>query len=472
MGYRLDIAGNDPPVLIIDPCVTFQIGTNTAADDNPNVIASADQKNAASVVNGEVNLDNIQNDGVIALASSQFILLGEISGSGSITELPNVWGGDSLRGTSSFSGLLALSTGHDFGSNHVSPGLSNAKAVINEGSWLVWSPPNNVLTVTQDIYEAAFGGDVNFHPIGNATIIMSGVYGHTDNSPHGSPNLDNPGLSDPSLNLAKVSYRQTMTVNGNDASYRGINIEGGGTVQWGDGTSDRFFLPSAPSPAAVDPPLGKKNAYVNLHAGGTLAFDYNGPVTLNVGITGGGGGPDKSGLQGAGNVTVMGTPANDITFAQPQDYNGTTTIGSGATLRLGTGTLVPLDYVTLTSGVRSVQHIGDYDGDSSLLTAESQRGDPADKIVNDGTLIVQDINLAITLSHMSGAGRLVQTGPGMVTVLANTYRGGTWLEDGTLLAADDAALGIGDVVNDAPRRRQLSSRKARQANSAQSNQPA
>ena len=35
MGYRLDIAGSDPPVLLIDPCITFQIGTNTAADDNP-----------------------------------------------------------------------------------------------------------------------------------------------------------------------------------------------------------------------------------------------------------------------------------------------------------------------------------------------------------------------------------------------------------------------------------------------------
>jgi hypothetical protein len=449
MGYRLDIAGHNPPVLLIDPCVTFQIGTNTAADKNPNIIATSDSMNVTSVVNGEINLDNIQNDGVIALASMQFILLGEVSGSGSISELPNVWGGDSLRGPSSFSGVLALTTEHDFGSNHVSPGLLAAKAVINEGSWLVWSPPNNVLTVKQNIYEAAYGGDVNFHPIGNATIIMSGVYSHTDNSPHNSPNLDNPGLSDPSLNLAKVIYRQTMTVNGNDASYRGINIEAGGTVQWGDGTHARFFLPSAPSPAAVDPPLGKKNAYINLHSGGTLAFDYNGAVQLNVGITGGGGGPDKSGLPGTGNVTVMGTAGNDVTFAQAQDYNGTTTIGPGATLRLGTGKPVPLDYVTLTNGAKSVQHVGDYDGDSSLLTAESPRGDPADKIVNDGTLVVQNTTLAITLSHMSGGGKLVQAGPGNVTVLANSLRGGTWLEGGTMFAADDTALGTGDVQNDA-----------------------
>ena len=449
MGYRLDIAGSNPPALIVDPCVTFQIGTNSTADKNPNIIAVADSKNAATVVNGEINLNNIRNDGVIALASNQFILLGEISGSGSIRQLPDVWGGHSLRGTSSFAGVLALSTGDDFGSDHVSPGLSAAKAVINEGSWLVWSPANNTAKVTQDVYEAAFGGDINFHPIGNGRIVMSGVYSHTDNSPHDSPNLDNPGLSDPSLNFAKVIYRQTMTVNGNDASFRGVNIEAGGTVQWGDGTHARFFLPSAPSPAEVNPALGKKNAYVNLHRGGTLAFAYNGPVTLNVGITGGGGGPDKSGLSGTGNVTVMGTAGNDVTFAQPQDYNGTTTIEAGATLRLGTGVPVPLNYVTLTNGVKSVQHVADYDGDGSLLTAESPRGDPNDKIVNDGRLVVQNTKLAITLSHMSGSGKLVQAGAGMVTVLANTYRGGTSLENGTLLAADETALGMGDVLNDA-----------------------
>jgi len=449
LGYRLDIAGSNPPVLIVDPCVTFQIGSNTSADEDPNIIATADSKNAASVVNGEVNLDNIENNGLIALASSKFILLGEISGSGSVSELPEVWGGDSLRGTSSFAGVLALTTGHDFGSNRVAPGLSNAKAVINEGSWLVWSPANNVLTVTQNIYEASFGGDVNFHPTGNATIVMSGIYSHTDNSPHNTPNLDNPGLSDPSLNLAKVSYRQTMTVNGNDASYRGVNIEGGGTVQWGDGTHARFFLPSAPSPAAVDPPLGKKNAYINLHGGATLAFDYNGPVTLNIGITGGGGGPNRTGVVGVGNVTVMGTPGNDVTFAQPQDYNGTTAVGVGATLRLGTGVPVPLDYVTLTNGLKTVTHAADYDGDSSLLTAEAARGDAADKIVNDGTLIVQNTTLPITLSHMSGAGKLVQSGPAMVTVMANTYAGGTWLAGGTTLALDEHAFGRGDVVNDA-----------------------
>ncbi|MDR7295597.1 hypothetical protein J2X16_000918 [Pelomonas aquatica] len=450
-GYALAIAGINPPVLTIEPGVTFQIGTNTAADNSPNIIATSDSKNDAGLINGEINLNNIRNDGTIALSSAQFVLLGQISGSGSIVQLPGVWGGNSPRGVSDFTGVLSLTTGHDFGSNHVAASFPNAKAILNEGSWLVWSPPGSVVTVPQNIYEAAYGNDINFHAIGPSTIVMAGVYSHTDNSPHNQPNLVNPGLSDPSLNHAKVIYRGGANdVNGNDGSYRGINIErGAGTVQWGDGTHANFFLPSAPSPADPNPPLGKKNAYINLRSG-NLAFNYNGPVTLHVGITGGGGGPHREGSVGTGNVTIMATPGNDVTFAQPQNYNGTTTIGANAILRLGTGTPVPLNYITVnaTRGKSTVLQ-ATYSGDASLLTAESPNGAASNAIVNDGQLIVQNTATAITLSNISGGGSLAHTGAAALTLQNNSYKGATRLEGGTTWAGSANALGTGDVVNNA-----------------------
>ena len=450
-GYALTIAGTNPPVLTIDPGVTFQIGTNTSADSSPNVIATSDSKNSASTINGEINLNNILNNGTIVISSAQFVLLGQVSGSGSIVQAPGVWGGNSSGGVSSYSGVLSLAAGQDFGSNHVAASLSNAKAVLNEGSWLVWSPPGSVVTVTQNIYEAAFGNDINFHAIGPSTIVMSGVYSHTDNSPHNVPNLVNPGLSDPELNFAKTIYRGgANSPNGNDASYRGINIErGAGTVQWGDGTHANFFLPSAPSPAEVDPPLGRKNAYINLR-GGTLAFNYNGPVTLHVGITGGGGGPHRDGSVGSGNVRIMATPGNDVTFAQPQNYNGITTIGAGAILRLGTGTPVPLRYITVnaTSGKSTVLQ-ATYSGDASLLTAESPNGAASNAIVNDGQLIVQNTTTAITLSNISGGGSLTHSGAAALTLRNNSYSGATTLSGGTTLAGSTNAMGTGSVVNNA-----------------------
>jgi hypothetical protein len=449
MGYALVIAGSNPPVLTIDPGVTFQIGTNSAADDHPGVIATSDSKNPASVVNGEVNLNNILNDGRIVLQSAQFILLGQVGGSGSITQPPGVWGGNSLGGIGDFTGVLSLSAGQDFGSQHVAASIPKAKAVLNEGSWLVWSPPGSTVAVAQDVYEAAYGNDINFHPIGDSTIVMSGVYSHTDNSPHGAPNLVDPGLGDPSLNMAKVIYRGgANAANGNDGSYRGVNIEAGGTVQWGDGTHARFFLPSAPSPAEVNPPLGKKNAYINLHRGGTLALNYNGPVTLHVGIGGGGGGPDRSEATGQGNVWIMPTAGNDVTFAQPQRYNGTTTIGAVAVLRIGAGAPVPLHYVTVDASGRQTKVLqASYSGDSSLLTAESSGGAATDGIVNDGHLIVQNTSTDIGLSHISGTGSFTQSGAATTTLLHNGYGGGTAIDAGAVVAASADALGTGDVIN-------------------------
>ena len=450
-GYALTRTGVNPPALTIDAGATLQIGTNTSADNSPNIIATSDSRNDASLVNGEINLDNILNNGTIVISSKQFVLLGEISGSGNVVQGVDVWGGNSLRGVNPFSGVLSLTVGHDFGSNHVAASLPNALAVLNEGSWLVWSPPASVVTVTQDIYEAAYGNDVNFHAIGNSTIVMSGVYSHTDNSPHNSPNLVNPGLSDASLNLAKTIYRKgANAVNGNDASYRGINIErGAGTVQWGDGTHARFFLPSAPSPAEVHPATGAKNAYINLR-GGSLAFNYNGPVTLNVGITGGGGGPHAGGETGTGNVTIMATAGNDVTFAQPQNYNGTTTIGANAILRLGAGTPVPLNYVTVTAGSgKSIFLQGTYSGDSSLLTAESTGGLSTNAIVNDGQLIVQNTTTAITLSNISGSGSLANNGAAILTLQDNHHSGGNVINAGTVLVGSAGAFGTGNVTNNA-----------------------
>lgn len=449
-GYALTMVGTNPPVLTIDAGVTFQIGTNTSADNSPNIIATSDSKNAASLVNGEINLNNILNNGTLVISSAQFVLLGQTSGSGSILQAANVWGGNSSSG-GAYSGVLSLAAGQDFGSNHVAASVPNAKAILNEGSWLVWSPPGSVVKVTQNIYEAAFGNDINFHAIGPSTIVMSGVYSHTDNSPHNKPNQVNPSLSDPSLNFAKTIYRGGANdVNGNDASYRGINIErGAGTVQWGDGTHANFFLPSAPSPAEVDPALGKKNAYINLR-GGTLAFNYNGPVTLNVGITGGGGGPHRDGTVGTGNIKIMPTPGNDVTFAQPQNYNGTTTIGANAILRLGAGTPVPLRYITVnaTTGKSTVLQ-ATYSGDASLLTAESTTGAASNAIVNDGQLIIQNTTTAITLSNISGSGSLAHNGAAALTLQNNSYSGTTTLSAGSTWAGSANAMGTGSVVNNA-----------------------
>jgi hypothetical protein len=184
-------------------------------------------------------------------------------------------------------------------------------------------------------------------------------------------------------------------------------------------------------------------------------LNYNGPVALNVGITGGGGGPDRDGSAGTGNVTIMSTAGNDVTFSQPQNYNGVTTIGAKAILRLGTGSPQPLNYDKLVYNSSTQQYVksttlqATYSGDSSLLTAESAGGASTDSIVNDGSLIVQNTTDAITLSNISGSGTFLQNGTASTTLRNNSFSGTAVINSGSVLAASANAFGSGNLINNA-----------------------
>ncbi|MFD0331716.1 hypothetical protein ACFQZC_35065 [Streptacidiphilus monticola] len=183
---------------------------------------------------------------------------------------------------------------------------------------------------------------------------------------------------------------------------RGINIEGA-HVQWGDGSTHRFFLPA-----------NAADSYINIHRQGTLAFDYDGPVTLRTPISGGVF-HDSLSTPADADISVLSHPGNDVTFAVPQNYHGTTTIGAGAVLRLGSG----------APG-----------GDGSVLT-----GGAADRIVDDGQLVLQNRGTQLTLARISGRGALVQAGRATTTLRSGIgYTGPTTVSAGTLAVAASATL--------------------------------
>lgn len=211
----------------------------------------------------------------------------------------------------------------------------------------------------------------------------TGVYSWSDNA-----SLVHPTLSDPALNFTAVAHRSNK---------RGVNIEGA-TVEWGDGTTNRFFLPG-----------DADTAYINMHFDGRdrsrLTLSYNGPVTLGVPISGGVY-HDTLAAPGQGDVVIAATRGNAVTFAASQNYDGSTTIARGASLRLGDGTAK---------------------GDSSLLLSSRYR------IVDSGELIAQNTAEPLHLSKISGLGALTQAGPATLTLTGNlTYTGATTVERGTL----------------------------------------
>ncbi|HEX3906230.1 MAG TPA: autotransporter [Polyangia bacterium] len=442
------IESPNPPVVFVEPGATLQLGTSTSTSGT----IESDLPNTGTTI---INSDNIEVDGTLAMGGGPTEHFGILSGTGAVTQPgnpgPYTTGTFYLVGDDPFSGILSIATGGQVGDLGVTFSLPNARAIYSNGSMIMNSPPTFGYTLPQIVYEQHYGDDINTD---HGLIVFAGVYSYSDSGDPINPSLDNP-----SLNTAVVtnSAQSPRAANGSNSSFRGINLEGG-TTQWGDGTTSVFFLPSTPAPA--DPGAKNvKNAYINLRTASaptTLVFDYNGRYTCNIGITGGGGGPHAGGDVGVGNVTLASTTGNYAVFTMPQNYNGTTTIGAGATLQLGNGGSVQALGATVgaataaePNGAVTTAVLATYSGDSSLLTAESSTGAATDNIVNNGAIVVDNTSTAITLSHITGSGTLTEIGPAAVTVLANNYLGDTHVRGGTLLAADDRALGRGNVTNDA-----------------------
>jgi autotransporter-associated beta strand protein len=371
------IENPDPPAVIVQRGATLQYGSGSGGDG---VIGHFVQAPEVSL-----NTLNHQIDGTLDLAVHRSVNLGVISGSGLVKQRRSTWPGIELPGTHSFSGTLYVGTGADFGSLHYLTAMPHVRKVVNQGSFIHNAPDGEVVTDAADIYSQFYGNDINFHTWGSGVVRMSGVYSWSDN---GSDT--DPALSAPSRNFATVPHSDNK---------RGINIEGA-TVTWGDGKNNRFFLPG-----------NEKTVYIDMHAdpNGTrsvLTFDYNGPVTLDAPISGGRY-HDTMADVGRGDVVVAATRGNAVTFTAPQNYDGNTTIGDGASLRLGDG---------------SPQ------GDSALLSTG--------KIVDNGELIVQNATRDAELGRIGGKGSVTQAGPATTTLTGElAYTGRTTVKAGTLVVA-------------------------------------
>ncbi|MBW8806041.1 MAG: autotransporter-associated beta strand repeat-containing protein, partial [Catenulisporales bacterium] len=378
------VSNPDAPAIVVKSGATLQYGNGGTAGVIGHFPYSWPN------INLKLNEDNIQVDGTLVLnLNGPGLNLGTLSGSGLVSQPRTAWDTLDLAGTQPFSGVIGIGTGANFGDASYRVALPYVRAILNDGSALVFAR-DYTLTIAQNFYEQNYGTDVNFHTWQAGKIVMTGVYSYSDSGPDSAP-----ALSDPSLNTRQIPH----TIN-----FRGINIEGA-HVQWGNGTTTRFFLPATPS-----------NSYINIHKNGTLAFDYAGPVTLNTPISGGVYHGSLS-TPAQADVTLNPTKGNAVTFATAQNYHGTTTIGSGATLLLGTG----------AAG-----------GDSALLT-----GTPADAIVDNGALVVRNTTKPVSLSAITGSGSLTQSGTATTTLSGTTaYQGTTTVASGTL-ALGPGSGGIG-----------------------------
>lgn len=373
------IVDPDPPAVTVEAGATLQYGDGTSWTGRVGHYPYDYPNFAWNALNHHV-------DGTLVVAVGGALYHpGILSGEGVLNQPRFIWDGVALAGDHSFSGTIVNGTGvHASKRDAFRTSLPNLEKLVNYGSFMVDTPHAYDTVLGFDIFSREWGNDINFYgaPDGSR-VIMSGVYSWSD---QGSET--DPSLSDPNLNYVAVPK---------NINKRGVNIQGA-IVQWGDGTHNRFFLPGT-----------RETVYINLYtrrARGHLIFDYNGPVTLGAPISGGRY-HDTMAAVAQGDVTIAGTPGNDVTFADQQNYDGTTTIEGRATLRLGTG--------------RPGQ-------DSSLLTGANAR------IVDDGKLVVSNAEQAVELSRITGAGSFRQTGPAPVRFTGEiAYTGPTTVAGGKLV---------------------------------------
>ncbi|WP_328932067.1 MULTISPECIES: autotransporter [unclassified Streptomyces] len=379
------VSNPDPPAITVDRGTTLQYGTGGGTG----LIGHFPYGTPGY----RLNELNVRVDGTLRLSLTRTFNIGTISGSGLVTQPRSMWGTLDLAGIHPFSGVMDNGTGTAAGRPEYPVALPNARAILNQGSWIIDTPLYQTITLRQNFYQREYGSDVNVHSRPGSKVVLTGQYSYSDQGGD-----TNPSLSDPGLNWRAIAHQLNK---------RGTNIEGA-DVQWGNGTTHRIFMPGT-----------KDTVYINLHeASGVrsrLTFDYDGPVTLGAPI-GGGRYHDTLAAPGAGDIVVAGTRGNDVTFAAPQFYDGSTTVEQGAVLRLG-------------SGKRG--------GDGGLLTGTEQR-----RIVDDGTLVVRNTALGVRLSHIGGKGSLVQSGAATTTLTgtAVTFTGTTTVSKGTLALRSGATL--------------------------------
>ena len=378
------VTNPDPPAVTVAKGATLQYGNGGATG----LIGHFPYNTPAF----RLNQDNIRVDGTLRLSLKSAYNLGTISGSGLVTQPRFLWGTWDLSGAHPFSGVIDNGTQVNAGRPEYATSLRSVRKILNQGTWTVDTPLGQTVTMGMDFYQREYGSDINVQSRPGSKVILTGQYSWSNQGGD-----TDPSLSDPALNWTPARK---------NVNKRGTNIKGA-NVQWGDGTTNKIFMPGTAD-----------TVYINLLAARSrslLTFNYNGPVTLGAPI-GGGVFHDTLSAPGAGDIVIKGTKGNDVTFAAVQYYNGSTTVEKGAVLRLG-------------SGKRG--------GDGGLYT----KGDLY-KVVNNGSLVLNNTVKSATLSRIGGTGSLTQAGAATTTLTGSavTYTGTTTVKKGTLALRSGATL--------------------------------
>ncbi|MER3169602.1 fibronectin-binding autotransporter adhesin ShdA [Salmonella enterica subsp. enterica serovar Chester] len=365
------------------------------------------------------------------------------------------WNGSKL--TKQGDGTLILSnTGNDYGDTVIDGGILAAKDAASLGTGDVTIAENATLALSQGTLDNNVTGEGQIVKSGSDELIVTG-----DNTYSGGTTISG----------------GTLTADHADSLGSG-DIDNSGVLQVGEGELENtlFGSGSLVKTGTGELALSGDNSYSGgtTITGGTLTADHAdslGTGTIaNSGVLQVGEGELENTLSGSGSLVKTGT--GELTLNGDNDYSGGTTINDGVliaasvnalgsgdidnsgVLKVGEGELKNTLFGSgslVKTGTGELTLSGDntYSGGTTItggtLTADHADSLGTGAIDNSGVLQVGEGELENTLS---GAGSLVKTGTGELTLSGdNSYSGGTTISGGTLTADHADSLGSGDIDN-------------------------
>ncbi|EBM9373483.1 autotransporter outer membrane beta-barrel domain-containing protein [Salmonella enterica subsp. enterica serovar Agona] len=383
---------------------------------------------------------------------------------------------------------LEMNTGGDFANNiggtgRVEKSGDDALTLSGSNTYTGGTLISGGTLVANDV-NALGTGDIT----DNATLALNAV-GDFDNAISGSGKVEKSGDDALTLSGSNTYTGGTLISSGTLVA---SNVEALGTGDVTDnatlelntsGTFDNAISGSGQVVKSGDKMLTLSGA--NSYSGGTLISDGTlvasnveslgtGDVTNNATLELNTGGDFTNNISGSGQVVKSGDDA--LALSGANSYTGGTLISSGtlvatnvdalgsgdvtdnATLELNTGGT----FDNAISGSGQVVKSGD-----KTLTLSGSNTYTGGTLISDGTLVASNVealgtgdvtdNATLELNTsgtfdnvISGSGQVVKSGDDALTLSgSNTYRGGTTISGGTLVATSVEALGTGDVTDNA-----------------------
>ncbi len=358
--------------------------------------------------NGTLGTGSVSNAGTLSFNRSDFYTASNaISGTGALSQIGS--GTTILLGDNSYSGTTTVTNGMlQIGNGGTSESVGSGAISLSGAGLLAFNRADSV-TITNSIG----GGGGVLMQIGSGTLILTdggATYGGTvisngtlqigDGGANGSIGagaiINNSVLAINSSTNIAFANNQAMTGTGvliqmgtgtttlvaSNTTYSGGTLISSGTLRVGNGAN-----------TATDGSLGTGNVTNNA----TLAFN-RGFASETV----------SNNISGTGALTMFGN-GSGLTLVGGNSYAGLTTIGSGYTLQIGTGS------TNGTLGTGSVS--------------------------NAGILSFNRSDLYTASNAISGAGAIRQIGTGTTTLSgSNIYTGTTSISAGSLIVASTGSL--------------------------------